>query len=102
MPPVEFHSLVLPEGVEKRVLYHSNFRAVATYAMDLAELDRELQHILRVRGCTIKDDARRNLCGRLDVVTSTNEIVHVLTDTCGKDPTSGSATFVQLKYWVDF
>ncbi len=60
----EFHGLALPEGVEKRILYHSSFRAIATYAMSLSDLDRELQHILSARGSVVKDDSRRNLCGK--------------------------------------
>ena len=59
-----FHGLALPDGVEKRVLYHSTFRTIATYAMSLADLDRELLQIVRVRGGVIKEDARRNLCGK--------------------------------------
>ena len=60
----EFNGLAIPEGVEKRVLYHSTYRAIATYAMSLADLDRELQGLLHARGCTIKEDARRNLGGK--------------------------------------
>ena len=91
-----FHGLDIPEGVEKRVLYHSSFRAIATYAMSLAELDRELQKILRSKGATVKEDGRRNLCGKLDVVTADNVLVHALTDT------AGNTAFVQLKFWIDF
>ena len=65
----EFHGLVMPDGVEKRILYFSSFRAIATYAMALADLDRELQAILHGRGCLIKEDSRRNLCGKRALAT---------------------------------
>ena len=91
-----FHGLDLPEGAEKKVLYHSSFRAIATYAMSLADLDRELQSLLRARRWSVKEDVRKNLCGRLDVLTANNEVIHVITDTCGH------TAYVQLKYWVDF
>ena len=60
----EFHGLTIPEGVEKRILYHSSFRAIATYAMSLADLDREIQHMVHTRRGVIKEDARRNLGGK--------------------------------------
>ena len=60
----EFHGIALPAGIEQRILYHSSFRAIITYAMTLADLDRELQHVLRARSTVVKDDARRNLCGK--------------------------------------
>ena len=59
-----FHGLVLPDGVEKRVLYHSSYRAIATYGASLADLDRELQGILHSRGCVVKEDQRLNYCGK--------------------------------------
>lgn len=92
----QFHGLAIPDGLEKRILYHSTFRAIATYAMSLADLDRELQQILKATNSTLKEDARRNLCGKFDIVTADNELVHAMTDTCG------NTAFVQLKFWVDF
>ena len=92
----EFVGLSIPEGVEKRVLFHSGFRAIATYAMPLADLDRELQEVLRTKGAVVKEDARRNLCGRIDVVTKENQLVHCFTDM------AGNTAFVQLKMWIDF
>jgi hypothetical protein len=118
-PPV-FHGLPLPEGVEKRVLYHSTYRAIVTYAMSLSDLDRELRHLINANGCTVKEDGRRNLQGKralaaaaklpaassfddprgslcaVDIVTSSNELIHALTDT------AGNTAFVQLKFWKDF
>ena len=64
MQASDFHGLLIPEGVEKRILYHSTYRAIATYAMSLSDLDRELKHALQARGSTVKEDSRRNLCGR--------------------------------------
>jgi len=92
----DFRGIALPEGVEKRILYNSTFRVIATYAMSLADLDRELQHVLKARGSVIKEDCRQGLSGRIDVVTSSNELVHVLTGPCT------NAAFVQLKMWVAF
>ena len=60
----DFHGIFIPEGTEKRILYNSSFRAIVTYAMSLADLDRELQHILIARGTIIKEDTRRNLSGK--------------------------------------
>jgi len=90
-----FHGIFIPEGVDKRILYQSEFRIIVTYAMTLEELDRELAHILKAKKATIKDDDRANLRGKLDIVTVGNKLIHVATDVCG------STTFVQLKYWVD-
>jgi hypothetical protein len=92
----EFHGVFIPEGIDKRILYTSEFRIIVTYAMSLESLDRELHHILDRKGASVKEDARDNLRGKLDVVTSANKILHIGMDTCGGTP------FVQLKYWVDF
>lgn len=64
MSTEEFMGLVMPPGVEKKVLYHSEFRSIATYAMSLADLARELSHIVHARGALIKDDTRRNFSGK--------------------------------------
>lgn len=146
----EFQGLVMPQGSERRVLYHSSYRSICTYGCSLQELDQELQDILHSRGALIKEDNRRNMCGRsefadphrtqpiafslcvcereregllplhsllhqpqltpsclsrgrpfcvraaVDVVTSSNTLVHMLMDRCG------SSSFVQLKMWTDF
>ena len=60
----EFHGLVLPAGAEKKVLYHSAYRAIATYATSVSELDRELQAMLLERSAKVSQDGRRNLCGK--------------------------------------
>ena len=91
----EFHGLSLPEGTERRILYHSSFRAICTYSSSLMDLDQELQGILQTRGAIVKDDSRRNLCGKIDVVTSANKLVHMLMDTAGQ------SAFTQLKMWTD-
>ena len=36
---VDFQGIPFPEGVERRMLYHSSYRAIATYAMPLADLE---------------------------------------------------------------
>lgn len=59
-----FHGIFIPEGVDKRILYQSEFRIIVTYAMTLEELDRELAHILKAKKATIKDDDRANLRGK--------------------------------------
>ena len=38
--PSEFHALPLPVGVERRILYHSSYRAIATYGCSMSELMR--------------------------------------------------------------
>ena len=64
MAATDFHGIAIPSGTEQRILYHSSFRAIATYAMSLADLDRELQHVIKARNSVVKEDARRNLCGK--------------------------------------
>ena len=54
----------MDEGSEKRVLYHSSFRAICTYGCSLPDLDQELKALLQARGAFIKEDHRRNLCGK--------------------------------------
>ncbi|KOO28294.1 hypothetical protein Ctob_010910 [Chrysochromulina tobinii] len=93
----DFHGLVMPPGEEKKILYQSQHRMIATYAMAVEALDHELKHILEKRGSIIKEDSRRNCCGQLEVVTKGNKVVHMMMDKC-----SGSSQFVQLRYWVDF
>ena len=66
----DFRGIALPVGVEKRILYHSTFRVIATYAMSLADLDRELQHVLKARGTTIKEDCRQGLSGRSECIVT--------------------------------
>ena len=39
---MSFHGLVLPDGMERKVLYNSSYRCIATYAMEIADLDREV------------------------------------------------------------
>lgn len=64
MEEQEFCGLILPTGVERKVLYHSAYRAIATYANSVSDLDKELQALLSERKATIKDDGRRNCCGK--------------------------------------
>jgi len=59
----DFHGLVMPPGEEKKILYQSQHRMIATYAMAVEALDHELKHILEKRGSIIKEDSRRNCCG---------------------------------------
>ena len=42
MEEQEFCGLILPTGVERKVLYHSAYRAIATYANSVSDLDKEL------------------------------------------------------------
>ena len=92
----DFHGLPLPVGTERRVLYNSSFRAIATYASSLADIDAELATSVKALGAIVKDDVRHNLSGRLDIVSPQNELIHVLMDQC-----PGNNAFIQVKYWVD-
>ena len=53
-------------------------------------------------GATSKHTATHTLTGlrvcAVEVVTKANKLVHAMTDHCG----DGEATYVQLKFWVDF
>ena len=62
-PTKDFHGLPLPEGLDRRNLYHSSFRTIATYAMPLADLDTEFRKLVTRATATIKDDKRRNFEG---------------------------------------
>ena len=94
--PSEFHALPLPVGVERRILYHSSYRAIATYGCSMSELDEAMTDAVKSSGAIIKDDSRHNLCGTLDIVSAGNKLIHVLMDHCP------NSSFVQVKYWVDF
>ena len=59
----DFHGLPLPEGVDRRNLYHSPYRTIATYAMQLSELDEEFRKVIKRSSAIVKDDRRRNLEG---------------------------------------
>ena len=60
MATLDFHGLPLPEGKDKRVLYQSSFRTLATYAMPLADLDSEMRKLLSIRGFTAEADGSRS------------------------------------------
>ena len=93
-----FQGIPIPEGKEKRSLYHSAYRTIITYVMPLSELAAELKTIVGNNGCTIKNDERRNFAGKLDIILKDEAVVHVMMDACG---TVGALTVTQLKFWVD-
>ena len=95
----QFQGLPLPEGKERRSLYHSAYRTIITYVMPLSELAAELKTIIATNGGTIINDERRNFAGKLDVEMKDKSVVHVMMDACG---TVGALTVTQLKFWVDF
>jgi hypothetical protein len=89
-----FHGLPAPEGVERKILYASEFRAIYTYKMSLPELDAQLQKLLSDNWAT-RVDQRSNLTGKLDVASADGRIVHVSTEPCS------NPMFCTMKYWVD-
>ena len=94
-PEADFHGVPIPACAEKRILYHSEYRCLATYSAKLDDVDREMQANLLERFGTLKEDSRHNLAGKFDIVTRDNTLVHGLMDAVGTG-------FVQLKLWVDF
>ena len=90
----DFHGLSAPEGIERRVLYNSKFRAIYTYKMSLAELEMQLQKVLLDKHWEIKTDERVNLIGKLDI-SNDGRIIHVSTEPCG------NPMFCTMKYWID-
>ena len=60
----DFHGLVLPLGVDQKLLYSSSHCTIATYAMSIDDLDRELTHVLGLRGAYVKEDSRQDKCGK--------------------------------------
>ncbi len=93
---MDFHGLRIPTGIERRMLYQSSYRTIATYAMRLVDLDAELKQVISAAGFVVQKDERKNFVGPLDVVAGEN-LVHVHTDTAG---TSGT-NFCTLKLTVD-
>ena len=89
-----FYGIPSPEGIERKVLYHSKFRAIYTYKMSLAELDEKLQKVLADRKWDVKVDERTNLTGKLDI-TNDGRVVHVSTEPCS------NPMFCTMKYWID-
>ena len=69
MSTLDFHGLPLPEGKDKRVLYQSSFRTLATYAMPLADLDSEMRKLLSIRNLTAEADERKDFVGKFCVTT---------------------------------
>lgn len=91
-----FHGLPAPEGVERKVLYASDYRVIYTYKMPLAELDAQLQKLLMDRHWATRVDQRTNLTGKLDVANADGRIVHISTEPCS------NPMFCTMKFWVDF
>ena len=63
----DFHALPFPEGVDRRSLYHSSYRAICTYAMPITELDTVFRRCLSKSQGIVKDDRRRNLEGHREI-----------------------------------
>ena len=59
----DFHGLSVPEGADRRALYHSSFRTIMTYAMTLADLDAEFRRAVSKSSGSIKVDKRLNFEG---------------------------------------
>lgn len=95
-PPPEFHGIGIPEGVERRTLYHSSYRTITTYAMPLADLDSQFKVSISDKKAVVKEDTRTNFSGRMEIITCDNAKLHVLMDTCG------NSAYCQLKMWTDF
>ena len=104
MATLDFHGLPLPEGKDKRVLYQSSFRMLATYAMPLADLDSEMRKLLSIRGFTAEADERKDFVGKFCVTTKSEggTTVNVLMDRCDVGDSGNGLVVSQLKYWVDF
>ena len=58
MSQIEFHGLPVPEGRERKILYHSSFRSITTYVMPVGDLDGEFRRVLQKASGTMKDDQR--------------------------------------------
>ena len=101
---LDFHGLPLPEGTQKRVLYQSSFRALATYAMPLAELDSAVRKMLSIKGLSLEADERKDFIGSFDVTTKSDggTLVHVAMDRCDVGDSGNGLVVSQLKYWIDF
>ena len=101
---LDFHGLPLPEGKEKRVLYQSSFRTLATYAMPLADLDSEMRKLLSIRNLTAEADERKDFVGKFCVTTKSEggTTVNVLMDRCDVGDSGNGLVVSQLKYWIDF
>ena len=104
MATLDFHGLPLPEGKEKRVLYQSSFRTLATYAMPLADLDSEMRKLLSIRNLTAEADERKDFVGKFCVTTKSEggTTVNVLMDRCDVGDSGNGLVVSQLKYWIDF
>ena len=104
MATLDFHGLPLPEGKDKRVLYQSSFRTLATYAMPLADLDSEMRKLLSIKGFTAEADERKDFVGKFCVTTKSEggTTVNVLMDRCDVSDSGNGLVVSQLKYWIDF
>jgi hypothetical protein len=89
-----FQGLPPPEGVDRKTLYASKFRAIYTYRMGLADLDAQLHRLLGEKSWEIRQDERINLTGKLDI-TNDGRIIHVSTEACN------NPMFSTMKYWID-
>jgi hypothetical protein len=97
----DFHGCPVVEGGREsnaHVLYQSNFRLIATYAMTLEDLDLRVRRALLNNNCLVEKDTDAGN-GGFDVTTPTKSRVHVSMRQCGL---VGDQTITQLTYSRDF